>query len=134
MKKEDEFREKAIQFQLMQSNIQMLQEREGVLIKKMEELQKTKMAFEELDSTKKGDAFIPVGSGNFVSGNITDTDNVLVGIGSGVAIKKTMKDAVKIMDDRIDMIEKELKGISDEGQKLLPKLVKLQNEIEKLQK
>ena len=133
MSNEEQIREKALQFQLMQTNIEILQERENLLAQKLEELHRTKLAIEELEATKKGDAYIPIGSGNFILGKISDLDNILIGIGSGLAIKRNRKDAVGIVSDRMGDLEKELKDISSHGQETLTKLMKLQKDIEKLQ-
>lgn len=133
MKNEEELRDKALQFQLMQTNVEILQERESMLAQKLEELHRTKLAIEELGLTKKNDAFIPIGSGNFILGKITDLDNILIGIGSSLAIKRNRKDALGIVDDRMEELEKELKDISSHGQDLLMKLMHLQKDIEKLQ-
>ena len=102
MMKEDKLREKAMQFQMLQANIQSLQERENMLVQKIEELHRTRLSLKELDITKKGDAFIPIGSGNFIPGKITELDKVLIGIGGGVAVKKERTDAIGFVQERID--------------------------------
>ncbi len=132
--KEDKLREKAMQFQMLQANIQSLQERENMLVQKIEELHRTRLSLKELDITKKGDAFIPIGSGNFIPGKITELDKVLIGIGGGVAVKKERTDAIGFVQDRIDELEGEITNISKHGQGLLTQLSKLQTDIEKLQK
>ena len=134
MMKEDKLREKAMQFQMLQANIQSLQERENLLVQKIEELHRTRLALKELDVTKKGDTFIPIGSGNFIPGKITDLESVLVGNGGGIAINKQRTDAIDFVKERIDELEGDITNISKQGQNLLTQLSKLQTDIEKLQK
>jgi len=77
---------------------------------------------------------IPLGSGNFVFGKIDDAENIIVGAGAGVAIKKNKKEAMGILESRIGELENSLRGLTGQSQLIVEQLEKLQSEIEKLQK
>jgi prefoldin alpha subunit len=129
----DELQKKIIQFQILEANLKTLQEREEILNERILEIENTKAAIEELKKTRPGKTLIPLGSGNFISGKIDDTEEVIVGIGSGVAIKKNREDAVVILDDKFKEFERDLNNLRNQGASIALQLAKLQEEIEKSQ-
>lgn len=134
MTKKEELQKKIIQFQILDANLKVLQERMGVLTTRIDELQKTKTAIDNLKLSKSTKAMIPLGSGNFVFGRIDDTENIIVGAGAGIAIKKKKKEAIEILDSRIGELENSLRDLTGQTQAIVEQLEKLQFEIEKLQK
>ncbi|MEM5778419.1 MAG: prefoldin subunit alpha [Candidatus Aenigmatarchaeota archaeon] len=130
----DELQKLVIQFQILEANLKLLQERSEIINEKIEEMQKTKLALEELKQIKLKKALIPLGSGNFILGIIENTENVIVGIGSSVAIKKKREDALKILESNLKELEESSNEITEQIAKIALELEKIQNEIEKLQK
>lgn len=130
----NELQKLLIQFQILEANLKLLQERAEIISEKIEEMQKTKLALEELKQVKLKKALIPLGSGNFVLGTIENTENVIVGIGSGVAVKKKREDALKILENNLKELEESSNKITEQITKVALELEKVQNEIEKLQK
>ena len=134
MSKEEEMQKLAIQYQILEANIRVIEERRQILIRHIEDLQRTKISIEELEHTKTGDAFIPLGNGNFLPGNISDVNNVIVGVGGGVAIKKNRKEAIEILEKRISDMNKIFSELSLEGEKLFAQTSEIQNKVNELQK
>lgn len=130
----EDFQKKVVQFQILESNLKALQEKADELSQRMEEAQSTKTAIEELKQIKPSNALIPLGSGNFVSGKIENTEEVLIGIGSGIAIKKKRDDAIIVLDNTLKELEKNLDDVRNQIMSIALQLEKLQEELEKLQK
>ncbi len=72
---------------------------------------------------------LPVGADSFLSAKITDTENVLVGIGAEVAVKKNFADAISDVKSRKDVLVKtrdgrgrELERLVGFAQEMAPKL------------
>lgn len=134
MKKEEELQQLAVQFQILQANMQLVHEREGIVLKSIEELQKTRQAIEDLNGMKPSSTFIPIGSGNFIKGEIKNTNDIIVGVGGDVAIRRSREDAVEILDSRIKEMENVLNGLSEQEKGIIVQLTEIQNKAEKLQK
>jgi prefoldin alpha subunit len=130
----EDFQKKVVQFQILESNLKALQEKADELSQRMEEVQSTKTAIEELNQIKPSSALIPLGSGNFVSGKIESTEEVLIGIGSGIAIKKKREDAIIVLDNTMKELERSLDDVRNQIMSIALRLEKLQEELEKLQK
>jgi len=123
-----------IQFQILEANLKALQERAVILNERIEEIEKTKIAIEDLKQAKPTKALIPLGSGNFISGTIENTEDIVVGVGSGVAIKKKKEDALAILESRLKEIEEDLINVTSQSTSIAFELEKIQEKIEKLQK
>jgi prefoldin alpha subunit len=130
----DDLQKLLIQFQVLEANFKELQERAGILNEKIEEIEKTRTAIEDLKQSKPSKALIPLGSGNFISGTIESTEDIIIGIGSGVAIKKKREEAVSILDSKLKELEANLNVLTDQSTKIAFELEKIQEEIEKFQK
>ena len=125
---------KIVQFQILESNLKSLQERADIAAQRLEELQRTRTALEDMKTTKPDKAMIPIGSGNFVFGTIDNTNDVVVSVGNDIAIKKDRKAAVDILDGKITETENVLNDITKKSQSLISGLEELQLELEKMQK
>ncbi|MDD5416661.1 MAG: prefoldin subunit alpha, partial [Candidatus Aenigmarchaeota archaeon] len=88
-------------------------------------------ALEEIEG-KKGETYIPLGSSNFVLGKVEDSENILVSIGSGLAIKKKRAEALEITNQRIKELQTEGTKINKELNRIGSELMKLQAEIEEM--
>lgn len=63
-------------------------------------------------------AFIPLGAGIFASGKITDSKEVLVMTGAGIAVKKSIDDAIVFLDDKIEILTAAFKELDSEGKRI----------------
>jgi prefoldin alpha subunit len=134
MSDKEDMQKKIMEFQILDSNLKMLQERAEIFNERMEDLQRSKAALEEMKTTKPEKALIPVGSGNFVFGSIENCADVIYGIGSGIAMKGNIEDALKNIDGRAKEIEKSLNEIIKQITIFVSQLEKTQREIESLQR
>ena len=133
MSKEDELQKKIIQFQILESTFRVFQERLESFSQTLEDMLKTKAALEEFDLKKSSNALISIGSGNFVFGKVDDSQDVVVSIGGGVAIKKKKADAINILDGRIKENEKLMQDAGEKASNIYMQLQKLEVDIGKMQ-
>ena len=120
-------------FQILEANLKALQERAGVVNQKLEDLHKTKTAIEDMENTKPDKALIPLGSGNFIYGSIENCEDIIVGVGNGIAIKKKRNEALETLNSRIGKLEDNLNDMLKKSSAFFIQLEKVQQEIEKLQ-
>ncbi|MCD6476669.1 MAG: prefoldin subunit alpha [Candidatus Aenigmarchaeota archaeon] len=126
----NKLQEKILHFQILENKIKQIRQKEQNVLMQINELERTK---ESLDQIKESDSMIPIGAGVFVPAKITDSKHVLIGIGSGTAIKKTADECKEILNNRIKEAEIVLGNIDKDAQKIINELTKVQAEIEKLQ-
>ena len=127
----------------MVNEINMYQDQLDVLNKQMESV---KLSLNELNSAeetlnsiedKKGtETFVPIGAGSFIVAELKNTDEVVVGLGAGVAVKKGINEAKedvasqkKELEDLINRMNTDIQKLTDfimtkspEAEALLKKL------------
>ena len=130
----NEMQKMVVQFQMLEANLKALQERAAMLSGRLEEIQSTKMAIEDLEKVKPSKALIPLGSGNFIPGTIESTKEVIIGVGGGIAVKKKREDALVMLGTRFKEIEKELVDATNQSTKIALQMERIQEQVERMQK
>ena len=130
----NEMQKMIVQFQMLEANLKALQERAAMLNGRLEEIQSTKMAIEDLEKVKPSKALIPLGSGNFIPGTIESTKEVMIGVGGGIAVKKKREEALVLLDTRFKEIEKELVDATNQSTKIALQMERIQEQVERMQK
>ncbi|MBT3865970.1 prefoldin subunit alpha [Candidatus Woesearchaeota archaeon] len=122
MSDENKLKEKYMEFQMLEQSLAQLNQRKATIENQMNEF----LALQEsLDGLKKSEnnspMYSPLGSGVFIKSEVKDTKNVLVNIGSNIAIERSIEDSKKLIDKQMselkDIISKLEKEISDGLQK-----------------
>jgi prefoldin alpha subunit len=81
--------------------------------------QRAKITVSQLNTVDDNqELLIPVGAGTFVNGSLKNTSNVLIGVGAGVVIEKTVDEAVIKLEERIKRIQENLEKMVSLGQKI----------------
>ena len=130
--KQQEAQQKMMRFQLMQNQLEAVRAQLQQLVSHAEELSVTKLTLENLNIPKSSEAFIPLGSGNFVKGKVEDSKSILVSMGGGAAIKKNKEEAVKIVEDKIEKTQDQLNELAGAEQHIVAELTRMQPEIQAL--
>lgn len=118
------------QAELIQQQIEMIRSS----LTEVEVLDSTLEDLKEKDSVE---AFIPIGAGSFMKGEINKTDEVIMSVGSGVAISKDLEGAKetistqkKELEDNLDKMLANLQQVSDILGKLSPQAEQLANKLQ----
>ncbi|MBR6023989.1 MAG: prefoldin subunit alpha [Methanobrevibacter sp.] len=101
---------------------------QGELIRQQIELIQSSIAevdalsntLDDLNGEKAIEAFVPVGAGSFIKGELKDTDEIIISIGAGYAIKKDAEGAKAIiagqrkdLEDSLDKMLANLQQVTD---------------------
>ena len=101
------------QADLIQQQIELIQ----ASIAEVDALSNT---LDDLKGEKSVEAFVPVGAGSFIKGELKDTDEIIISIGAGYAIKKDAEGAKVIiagqkkdLEDSLDKMLANLQQVTD---------------------
>ena len=128
---EETFRRLVVELRILEGTADALQTRVALVSSALTELMVAKMTLEGLEK-EKTDAplFVPIGGGSYIEAKLGSEDKVIVGVGAGVAIEKTMKEAKDNVDSRIAEYEKTKTSYE---QQLRQVIEKIQNNRAQLQ-
>jgi len=104
---EETFRRLIVELRILEGTADALQSRVGLVSAALTELRVASLTLEGLEK-EKTDAplFVPVGGGSYIEAKLGNEDKVIVGVGAGVAIEKTIKEAKENVSRRIAELEK----------------------------
>jgi prefoldin alpha subunit len=71
------------------------------------ELNQAKATLEGLEKEKEDvPLFVPIGGGSYIRAKLESADKVIVGMGAGVSVEKTLSEAKETVENRIAQLEK----------------------------
>lgn len=135
---ERQLREDYAMLESAKAQLEGLAKQQQLIQMAVEEHVRARETVKQLSGGKPGDeVLIPVGADSYVFARVSDDRNAVVGVGSGVSIKKSPEEAEKILDSKIDDLSRAFKSISDRAaqmEAMIQELTeKVQSQIETLQ-
>ena len=88
---------------------------------------------DDLNGEKSVEAFVPVGAGSFIKGELKDTDEIIISIGAGYGIKKDAEGAKKIIAGQKKDLEDSLDKMLANLQQVTDILANLQGQAQQIQ-
>ena len=123
---QDKMQEKMVLYQIIHQRLEELKQHITLIQQKMVELETIKQALEDMKGVPDGkDILLPVGSGFFAPAKSVKTGKILVEIGAGVMVKKTVDEAKAFVERK----KKEVEDASQHIQMEFSQLAEKANEI-----
>jgi prefoldin alpha subunit len=121
------------EYELYRNQLEMHQQNLSLIDNSLRELRIVSKSLDEIKGTKKNsDIFVPIGPDSFIKAKITDPENVIVGIGADVAVKKTIEDAKKDIESRITELEKVKADNASNLEQVVSKLRELEPSVQSI--
>jgi len=128
---EEREREAIIQYSNLQARLEALLKEREEIIEKIEEINDTLLSLEEL---KEGsDSLFSIGSGVYCKGNLKE-ERFLVNIGAGILLELDKKDAIEILNRRMDILKNATNEIEEEISNIVSQQEKLAENLRKVKK
>jgi prefoldin alpha subunit len=102
---------KYVELQLLDRQLKQVQQQLALLEQQHNELLLIKQALSDLPKLKKGaDALVPVSAGIYAKAKIENTDELVVNVGSNIAVGKSVRESAAMVDDQLkDLRDAEMK-------------------------
>lgn len=124
--------ENVLIYQILQKHLEELGQSALLLDRRYAEIEAAREAFEDIAGLKeKNEVLIPIGSGIFSYGKITDAKKVLVEVGAGVLMDKEPESARKFLEEKKQEIEKLAGELQAEINGTSEKMNAIASELEK---
>jgi prefoldin alpha subunit len=78
------------------------------------------------------ETLVPVGAGSFLTAELKNTDEVIMSVGAGVAIKKKLSEAQETITEQKKELQKTMDQMANNLQKITEIIVKLSPQAEEL--
>ncbi len=122
---EHELREHYMEMQMLDSQVKQMQQQIQQIEMQKIEVAATKEALDNLrNSEKNAEMLAPISQGIFVRAKVADADNLIVNVGSNVAVPKSIDETKKLLDEQLVNIGKAEKELGAHLQKLDEEMTK----------
>jgi prefoldin alpha subunit len=111
-----------VQIRSYQTSLTEISRQNALMERAIEEMTLVLSSLEELPKTKDSEAFVPIGAGIFIKANITDKENPIVSIGSGISVQKSIPDTKEYLEARKAALEADNKKLQGHSQKIMAEL------------
>jgi prefoldin alpha subunit len=130
---QESLQEKAILYQILQKHLENLTQNAVMLERRYEEIEATRMALEDIGKLKeKNEILIPLGSGFFTYGRITEPGKMLADAGAGMFMDKDSASSKALLADKKEEIEKIAGELQNEMSEVSSRLNSLTSELESM--
>ena len=133
MTQEEEFQRYATLVEYYKEQLQSLEQQFSYLQAAVMDYNKAKITIEKIGESDEGtELLIPMGGGTFSFAKAKNTKKILTEIGAGIVMEKKPEDALKILDKRIEELEKNQETISNMSQNIQQQLREVSTKAQRL--
>jgi prefoldin alpha subunit len=128
-----ELEEKSKEFDLLRQQLSAIDDELNQLGERVQSFEAVKDSIDSIAKTKKGtELIVPLGEGLFIKSSISNVDNVLLGVGSGIVVAKTVADSQAYVEERIKEANTLMERLSENSAYFNERLRLLETELKSL--
>src|SRR3989338_8684947 len=125
--------ERYMEFQTLEQQLKQMQENLQNVDMQLVEIRGMQQSLREMENVKEGsEILVPVASGMFVKGSITDSKTLLVNVGSNIVVDKTVPEAVDLLEKQLMEVSQIRQQFGNEMNRLASKMQAIEEELQKL--
>jgi prefoldin alpha subunit len=130
---QETFRRLAVELRILEGTADAIQARLNFVGAALTELNLARMTLEGVEKeTPDAPLFVPIGGGSYVKAKLESTDRVIVGMGAGVSIEKTMIEAKATVQNRISEFEKTRVSLQQQLVQVVGRIQENRNKLDDL--
>ena len=131
-KSEEEFRKLTVELRFLEQTAEAIQSRLNMINAVTTDLTYASMALEELGKEKENaELLVPVGGSSYVKARLGNADKLIMGIGAGVSVEKTLPEAKDIVKKRLEDLAKAKLSLQQQFGQVVDKINEDRAKLEK---
>ena len=132
-KEEEELRKLSVEMRFLEQTAETLQQRISMINAAMTDLTYANMTLEDVEQEKEDvELLVPIGGSSYIKVKLANPDKVVVGMGAGVSIEKTLPEAKAIVKERLDELEKTMAAAQQQFAQVADRINADRNRLESL--
>jgi prefoldin alpha subunit len=106
-KEQEELNRLSVEMRFLEQTAETLQQRIGMINAAIRDLTYANMTLEGMEKEKdNAELLVPIGGSSYIKVKLASSDTVIVGMGAGVSVEKTLPEAKEVVKERLDELEK----------------------------
>jgi prefoldin alpha subunit len=132
-KEEEELRKLSVELRFLEQTAETLQSRTSMLSAAITDLTYANMTLEGVEKEKENaELLVPIGGSSYIRVKLANPDKVVVGLGAGVSVEKTLPEAKSTLKERLDELEKSMRSVQQQFAQVAERINTDRNRLEKL--
>jgi prefoldin alpha subunit len=132
-KTEEELRRLSMEMRYLEQTAETLQQRIGMVNAAITDLAYANMTLDGIEKEKENaELLVPIGGSAYVKVKLADSNKVIVGMGAGVSVEKTLQEAKTILKERLDELEKTMNSAQQQFTQVAERINTGRNRLETL--
>ncbi len=132
-KKQQELQENYMKFQTLQNQRNKSIQQIKALEEQITELGLVRKGLDDIEDTKTDtEMLVPISSGIFLKAKLIEAEELVINVGSNVAVTKKMPDAKKLLDEQSDKMNKVYQQLITDITNMEMQINTLQKKVEEL--
>ncbi len=128
---EQELRKLSAETQLLEQTAQSLQQRINMMNAALTDLTYANMTLDGIKKEKNNaKLLVPIGGSSYIKVKLANVDTVIVGMGAGVSIEKTLPEAKTIVNERLTELQKTMNSASQQFAQIADRINKGRKRLE----
>jgi prefoldin alpha subunit len=104
---EEELRRLSVEMRFLEQTAETLQQRIGMINAALTDMTYANATLDGIEQQKENaEMLVPIGGSSYVKVKLADPDKVIIGLGAGVSVEKTLAQAKADLKERSDELEK----------------------------
>ena len=132
-KEEEDLRKLSLELRLLEQTAETLQQRISMINAAMRDLTLANMTLEGIEKEKENaELIVPIGGSSYIKVKLANPDKVIIGMGAGVSIEKTLPEAKAVVIERRDELQKSMASAQQQFAQVAQRMNTGRNRLEKL--
>ena len=132
-KEEEELNRLSVEMRYYEQTAEALQQRISMINAAITDLTYASMTLESIENEKdNAELLVPIGGSSYIKAKLANTDKVIVGMGAGVSIEKTLPEAKAIVKERLDELEKTIASAQQQFAQVAERISLSRNQLQSL--
>ena len=132
-KEEEELRKLSVEMRFLEQTAETLQQRISMVNAAMTDLAYASMTLEGMEAEKENaELLVPIGGSSYIKVKLACFDKVVVGMGAGVSIEKTLPEAKAIVKERLEELEKTMRSAQQQFAQIAQRINAGRSRVESL--
>jgi prefoldin alpha subunit len=120
---EEELRKLSVELRLLEQTAESLQQRINMMNAALTDLKYANMTLDGIKNEKnKAELLVPIGGSSYITVKLANVDKVIVGMGAGVSIEKTLPEAKKIVGERLGELQKTMNSAQQQFAQIVDRI------------
>ena len=132
-REEEELRRLSVEMRYLEQTAETLQQRMSMISAALTDLTYANATLDGIETEKENaELLVPIGGSSYMKVKLASPDKVIVGLGAGISVEKTLTEAKMTLKERLEDLEKTMNSAQQQFSQVAERINSGRNRLESL--